>query len=127
MATSDLNETARERTGERLLRSSATMTYDPIVDIDWDAPLEPDRYFAPPHRSHRFRRAPRTIARAPFLAALTVRSPRPRASARLEERSAHPRLASCDLAVRASLNSAALGQYNRRNDWRKSELCPTPS
>ena len=35
MATSDLNETACERTGERLLRSSATMTYDPIVDIDW--------------------------------------------------------------------------------------------
>jgi hypothetical protein len=53
MATSpvDLSEAARERTSERLLRSSATTTYDPVVDIDWDAPLEPGRYFAPPHRS----------------------------------------------------------------------------
>jgi P-aminobenzoate N-oxygenase AurF len=48
--TIDLSDTARERTGERLLRSSATATYDPVVDIDWDAPLEPDRFFAPPHR-----------------------------------------------------------------------------
>ena len=48
--TIDLSDTARERTAERLLRSSATATYDPVVDIDWDAPLEPDRFFAPPHR-----------------------------------------------------------------------------
>ena len=52
MATSavDLSATARERTADRLLRSSATTTYDPVVDIDWEAPLEPDRYFMPPHR-----------------------------------------------------------------------------
>jgi len=48
--TIDLSETASERTGERLLRSSATTTYDPVVDIDWDAPLEPGRFFSPPHR-----------------------------------------------------------------------------
>ncbi len=48
--TIDLSDTARERTGQRLLRSSATTTYDPVVDIDWDAPLEADRYFSPPHR-----------------------------------------------------------------------------
>jgi P-aminobenzoate N-oxygenase AurF len=46
----DRSDAARERTSQRLLRSSATTTYDPVVDIDWDAPLEPDRYFVPPHR-----------------------------------------------------------------------------
>ena len=30
----DLSDTARERTSERLLRSSATTTYDPVVDIE---------------------------------------------------------------------------------------------
>lgn len=49
--TATLPDTARESSGQSLLRSAATMTYDPIVDIDWDAPLEPDRYFVPPHRS----------------------------------------------------------------------------
>jgi hypothetical protein len=41
----------RDRTAERLLRSSAEHTYDPEVEIDWDAPLAPDKYFVPPHRS----------------------------------------------------------------------------
>lgn len=49
--TATLPDTARESSGQSLLRSATTMTYDPIVDIDWDAPLEPDRYFMPPHRS----------------------------------------------------------------------------
>ena len=43
--------TSREQTAARLLRSSAEHSYDPEVEIDWDAPLAPDRYFVPPHRS----------------------------------------------------------------------------
>lgn len=41
----------REETAQRLLRTSAKHSYDPAVEIDWDAPLEPDRYFIAPHRS----------------------------------------------------------------------------
>lgn len=41
----------RERTATRLLHSSASHSYDPGVEIDWDADLAPDRYFVPPHRS----------------------------------------------------------------------------
>jgi hypothetical protein len=40
----------RERTAERLLNSSARNSYDPHVDIDWDADLLPDKYFLPAHR-----------------------------------------------------------------------------
>ncbi len=47
----DLSDDARQRTSRRLLRSSATTTYDPVIDIDWDAALEPGRYFTPRHRS----------------------------------------------------------------------------
>jgi P-aminobenzoate N-oxygenase AurF len=41
----------REDTAQRLLRTSAKHSYDPAVEIDWDAPLAPDRYFIDPHRS----------------------------------------------------------------------------
>ncbi len=41
----------RDHTAGRLLRSSAEHSYDPEVEIDWDAPLADDRYFLPPHRS----------------------------------------------------------------------------
>jgi hypothetical protein len=41
----------REDTARRLLRTSAKHSYDPAVEIDWDAPLAPDRYFIAPHRS----------------------------------------------------------------------------
>jgi len=41
----------RDRTATRLLRSSAERSYDPEVEIDWDAPFAADRYFVPPHRS----------------------------------------------------------------------------
>jgi hypothetical protein len=41
----------RDRTAARLLRSSAEHSYDPEVEIDWEAPLAPDKYFVPPHRS----------------------------------------------------------------------------
>jgi P-aminobenzoate N-oxygenase AurF len=40
----------RELTAARLLSSSAEHSYDPEVEIDWDAPLSPDHYFVPPHR-----------------------------------------------------------------------------
>nr|WP_296070679.1 diiron oxygenase [uncultured Actinoplanes sp.] len=43
--------TDRDRTATRLLRSSAERSYDPEVEIDWDAPFAADRYFVPPHRS----------------------------------------------------------------------------
>lgn len=41
----------REETAERLLRSSAKHSYDPLVEIDWETPLAPDRYYLAPHRS----------------------------------------------------------------------------
>jgi hypothetical protein len=41
----------RENTATRLLRSSAEHSYDPGVEIDWDAPFVPGRWFVPPHRS----------------------------------------------------------------------------
>jgi hypothetical protein len=40
----------RERTAERLLRSTAAKGYDPAVDIDWSAPLLPDKRYVLPHR-----------------------------------------------------------------------------
>ncbi|PZS32497.1 MAG: hypothetical protein DLM61_06805 [Pseudonocardiales bacterium] len=41
----------REDTAQRLLRTSAKHSYDPAVEIAWDAPLAPDRYFIDPRRS----------------------------------------------------------------------------
>jgi predicted nucleic acid-binding protein len=41
----------RELTAARLLRSSAERSYDPGVEIDWDAGLVPGLWFAPPERS----------------------------------------------------------------------------
>ena len=43
--------TERDRTATRLLRASAEHSYDPRVEIDWDAPFVPGGYFVPPHRS----------------------------------------------------------------------------
>jgi hypothetical protein len=40
----------REKTAERLLRSSAARSYDPQVDVDWSAPIDPDKRFLPEHR-----------------------------------------------------------------------------
>jgi P-aminobenzoate N-oxygenase AurF len=40
----------RDTTAIRLLRASAEHSYDPEVEIDWDAPLLPDRWYAPPRR-----------------------------------------------------------------------------
>jgi hypothetical protein len=41
----------REQTAERLLQSSLRHSYDPAVEIDWDAPLVPGAYWIPPYRS----------------------------------------------------------------------------
>ncbi|MEV6601583.1 diiron oxygenase [Actinoplanes sp. NPDC051346] len=41
----------RSQTATRLLRSSASHSYDPGVEIDWEAPLLPDAWFVPEHRS----------------------------------------------------------------------------
>ncbi|TWP49319.1 diiron oxygenase [Lentzea tibetensis] len=40
----------REKTAERLLKSSADKFYDPEVDIDWSAPLVEGKFFVPEHR-----------------------------------------------------------------------------
>lgn len=39
-----------ERTASRLLKASVQHSYDPAVDIDWDAPLVDGLYYAPPER-----------------------------------------------------------------------------
>jgi hypothetical protein len=39
---------SREEFAERLLKGSVKKSYAPIVDIDWDAPLDPDKFFLPP-------------------------------------------------------------------------------
>jgi hypothetical protein len=39
-----------ERTADRLLRSSAENSYDPVTDIDWTAPLVDGMFYAPPER-----------------------------------------------------------------------------
>jgi P-aminobenzoate N-oxygenase AurF len=33
---------------ERLLKGSVKKSYAPVVDIDWDAPLDPDKFYLPP-------------------------------------------------------------------------------
>ena len=41
----------REQTADRLLTSSVQHSYDPLVEIDWDAPFRDGAYWIPPHRS----------------------------------------------------------------------------
>ena len=38
----------REEFSERLLKGSVKKSYAPVVDIDWDAPLDPDKFYLPP-------------------------------------------------------------------------------
>lgn len=40
--------TSRDGFALRLLKGSARKSYEPVVDIDWDAPLPDDKYFLPP-------------------------------------------------------------------------------
>ncbi len=49
--TQDNKVNDREKTAQRLLNSSAKNSYDPEVDIDWDAPLADDLPYLPFHRS----------------------------------------------------------------------------
>jgi hypothetical protein len=42
---------AGERTGERLLRSAAKLSFDPTIDVDWDAAQPTDVFYAPPQYS----------------------------------------------------------------------------
>ena len=38
----------RDAFAERLLKGSVKKSFAPVVDIDWDAPLDPDKFFLPP-------------------------------------------------------------------------------
>jgi hypothetical protein len=38
----------RQQFAERLLKGSVKKSYAPVVDIDWDAPLDPDKFYLPP-------------------------------------------------------------------------------
>ncbi len=38
----------REEFSERLLNGSIKKSYEPAVDIDWDAPIDPEKFFLPP-------------------------------------------------------------------------------
>ena len=49
--TRTVNDHGREKTADRLLKSSANKFYDPEVDIDWAAPLPAGKPFQPEHRS----------------------------------------------------------------------------
>src|SRR5690348_11143889 len=48
MTASVKGQTTRAEFAERLLKGSVRKSYAPIVDIDWDAPIDPDKYFLPP-------------------------------------------------------------------------------
>jgi hypothetical protein len=50
MSSTKLRTTDREDIAGRLLRSSAKASYDPLTTIDWETPVDPDRYAIPPHR-----------------------------------------------------------------------------
>lgn len=45
----------RQKTAQRLLRSTADRNYDGEVDIDWDAPLDGDKQWMPEHRQSLYR------------------------------------------------------------------------
>lgn len=38
----------QESFAQRLLTGSVQKSYEPAVDLDWDAPLDPDKLFLPP-------------------------------------------------------------------------------
>lgn len=49
MTDTTLPERTRDSVADRLLGGSVKRSYAPVVDIDWDAPIDPDKYFLPPH------------------------------------------------------------------------------
>lgn len=48
--TPEVEPTDREDIAKRLLRGSAKASYDPLVEIDWDAPVDPDMWAIRPER-----------------------------------------------------------------------------
>ena len=48
MTASVKGQTTRAEFADRLLKGSVRKSYAPVVDIDWDAPIDPDKYFLPP-------------------------------------------------------------------------------
>ncbi len=48
MTASAKAQTSRAEFAERLLKGSVRRSYAPIVDIDWDSPLDPDKFYLPP-------------------------------------------------------------------------------
>ena len=48
MTASAKAHTTRAEFAERLLKGSVRKSYEPVVDIDWDAPLDPDKFYLPP-------------------------------------------------------------------------------
>lgn len=46
--TAEENRKARAAIARRLLKGSSGRSYDPVVDLDWDAPLVDGKYFLPP-------------------------------------------------------------------------------
>jgi hypothetical protein len=40
----------RERTAARLLKSAAKLSFDPQVEVDWDAEQDPRQFYSPPQR-----------------------------------------------------------------------------
>lgn len=48
MTASVKGQTTRAEFADRLLKGSVRKSYAPIVDIDWDAPIDPDKFFLPP-------------------------------------------------------------------------------
>jgi hypothetical protein len=50
MTASVLEIRDREAVADRLLTASAKHSFDPLVEIDWSAPLEPGLFFWPEHR-----------------------------------------------------------------------------
>ncbi|KRE29008.1 aminobenzoate oxygenase [Mycobacterium sp. Soil538] len=47
-ATSPTAAPTRDAFADRLLKGSVKKSFAPVVDIDWDAPLDPDKFFLPP-------------------------------------------------------------------------------
>jgi P-aminobenzoate N-oxygenase AurF len=45
--TTSVKVPSREEFSERLLKGSVKKSYAPVVDIEWDAPLDPDKFYLP--------------------------------------------------------------------------------
>ena len=48
MSPTETRGRTREEFAERLLSGSIKKSYEPVVDIDWGAPLDPDKFYLPP-------------------------------------------------------------------------------